>query len=130
MGFIRTEGNSRHASAWAACARPISPPSSVTYELFDMFCALNGATLTPRRHSQAHNAVATQLFPLFDEVPSTASAFIAFARWWVRRTVAGAAATVSGRVKRPPPAGASPSKVASARTSRRFSSDRRTATRM
>ena len=31
------------ASACTACARPISNPSGVAYELSDMFCALNGA---------------------------------------------------------------------------------------
>ena len=31
------------ALAGKACARPISNPSGVVYELSDMFCALNGA---------------------------------------------------------------------------------------
>ena len=34
-----------------------------------MFCALNGATATPRRRSHAQIAVAIQLLPAFDEVP-------------------------------------------------------------
>ena len=43
------------ASACTHCARPISPAKlpaeapRTTIELFDMFCALNGATRTPRR---------------------------------------------------------------------------------
>ena len=36
-----------------------------------MFCALNGATATPRRRSHAHSAVAIQLLPAFDDVPPT-----------------------------------------------------------
>jgi hypothetical protein len=38
-----------------------------------MFCALNGATDTPRRCSQAQIAVTIQLFPAFEEVPPTKS---------------------------------------------------------
>ena len=34
-----------------------------------MFCALNGATETPRRRSHAQIAVVIQLLPAFDEVP-------------------------------------------------------------
>jgi hypothetical protein len=37
--------------------------------LFDMFCALNGATETPRRRSAAQIAVAIQLLPALEEVP-------------------------------------------------------------
>src|SRR5580704_8113066 len=76
MGFICTHGASPQASACAAWARPISPPSSVTNELFDMFCALNGATRRPRRCSNAHSAVATQLLPAFDDVPRIEIAFM------------------------------------------------------
>ena len=43
-GFRSTVIAQRAARAWSACARPISPPSSVTAALFDMFCGLNGAT--------------------------------------------------------------------------------------
>ena len=43
-GFMSTLGGRPAASAWATCARPISPPSMAGYELSDMFCALNGAT--------------------------------------------------------------------------------------
>ena len=64
-------GSSPQASAWATCARPISPPAAHGYELFDMFCALNGATDTPRLRSHAQMAVVIQLLPAFDDVPPT-----------------------------------------------------------
>src|SRR5687768_10371362 len=38
-----------------------------------MFCALKGATESPRCLSQAQMAVAIQLLPAFDEVPPTNS---------------------------------------------------------
>ncbi len=41
-GFMCTLGGSLAARACSACARPISPPSTVTAALFDMFCGLNG----------------------------------------------------------------------------------------
>src|SRR3984893_467477 len=41
-------GDVRAARACSAWARPISPPSTVTAALFDMFCGLNGRTLRPR----------------------------------------------------------------------------------
>ena len=41
-----------------------------------MFCALNGATFNPLRRSHAQSAVASQLLPLFDEVPRTEIAFM------------------------------------------------------
>src|SRR5882672_8203011 len=69
IGFMAVSGSSPQASAWATCARPISPPRRHGYELFDMFCALNGATDTPFPRSHAQIAVAIQLFPAFDEVP-------------------------------------------------------------
>src|SRR5438445_1582085 len=69
IGFIEGSGSSPHASACATCARPISPPTRHGYELFDMFCALNGATDTPLPRSHAQIAVAIQLLPEFDEVP-------------------------------------------------------------
>ena len=46
-GFICTDGATRAARACSACARPISPPSAVTAALFDMFCGLNGLTVSP-----------------------------------------------------------------------------------
>ncbi len=41
---MSVDGGSPQASACATCALPISPPSAQTIELFDMFCALKGAT--------------------------------------------------------------------------------------
>src|SRR5438270_4798911 len=48
-GFMSVCGSTPAASAWSAWARPISPPSTVTAALFDMFCGLNGTTRRPRR---------------------------------------------------------------------------------
>ena len=59
------------AAAWNACARPISPPSSATAELLDMFCALNGATRTPRRRSQRQMPATSMLLPASEPVPAT-----------------------------------------------------------
>ena len=39
-------------------------------ELFDMFCALNGATAMPRRARARHNPVATNDFPASEDVPA------------------------------------------------------------
>ena len=47
-GFMCTLGGTRAARACSACARPISPPSTATAALFDMFCGLNGRTFSPR----------------------------------------------------------------------------------
>ena len=38
--------------------------------LFDMFCALNGATRTPRLANARHSAVVTIVFPASDVVPA------------------------------------------------------------
>ena len=65
-------GATRAASAWTICARPISSPSAVTPELFDMFWALNGATRSPRSAKRRHRAVATTDLPTSEPVPSTA----------------------------------------------------------
>ena len=70
-GFIAASGSARAATAWIHCARPISAPSTVTIELLDMFCALNGATRTPRRASARHRPVVTTVFPASEVVPST-----------------------------------------------------------
>ena len=56
------------ASAWAACARPISSPSAVTAALSAMFCDLNGATRNPARASTRHNAAVSTVFPTPDPV--------------------------------------------------------------
>src|SRR5438132_1424038 len=69
IGFMEGSGSSPHASACATWARPISPPARQGYELFDMFCALNGATDTPLARSHAQIAVTIQLLPALDDVP-------------------------------------------------------------
>src|SRR6478609_5808672 len=61
-----------------ACARPISPPSVVTAELFDMFCALNGATRIPLRANSRHNPATIIDLPASDVVPATSSAPLTF----------------------------------------------------
>ncbi|GAA4872556.1 hypothetical protein GCM10023403_43860 [Pseudonocardia benzenivorans] len=73
-GLNSTLGANPHACACIACARPISPPSTVTTELLLMFCALNGATDTPRRHNHRHNPATTALLPASDDVPATSNA--------------------------------------------------------
>src|SRR5215472_15411873 len=45
---MSTEAATRQARACKAWARPISPPSTVTAALFDMFCGLKGSTPIPR----------------------------------------------------------------------------------
>jgi hypothetical protein len=74
MGFISTCAGIRQASACSACARPISPPCAVTNEFNDMFCALKGATFTPRRESNRHRPATITLLPTSDPVPKTAIA--------------------------------------------------------
>ena len=73
-GFIAASGSTPAARAWAYWARPISAPSAVTADWFDMFWALNGATRTPRRASERHSAVTTVDLPAPDDVPQTSSA--------------------------------------------------------
>ena len=73
-GFIRASGSIPAAAACMAWARPISAPPGVTNELSDMFCALNGATRTPRRASARHRPAVSTLFPASDVVPATSSA--------------------------------------------------------
>src|SRR6185312_5556735 len=57
-----------------AWARPISPPSTVTAELLDMFCALNGATDRPLRANSRHSPATTIDLPASEVVPATSSA--------------------------------------------------------
>ena len=68
---MSTCGHARAASACASCARPISPPSGVTAALSAMFCALNGATRTPRRAQMRQSAVHRRLLPTDEAVPCT-----------------------------------------------------------
>src|SRR4029450_6229867 len=74
MGLNRTLGANPAARACIAWARPISPPSTVTAELLDMFCALNGATRIPLRANSRHSPATTIDFPASDVVPATSSA--------------------------------------------------------
>ena len=69
IGFIKTDGFTPAASACTTCARPISSPSSVIYELSAIFCDLNGAVLKPSCLKILHNAAAIMLFPALDIVP-------------------------------------------------------------
>ena len=66
---MRTSGSRRQAWAWTTWARPISPPSRVTNELSDMFCALNGATRTPSWSKMRHIAAVSTLLPALELVP-------------------------------------------------------------
>ena len=68
-GFICTDGSTQAASACSACARPISPPSAVTAALFDMFCGLNGLTLSPRFTSARASPATSSDLPTLDPVP-------------------------------------------------------------
>src|SRR5665647_1203149 len=70
---MAASGTTPHASAWTHWARPISDPSAQTIELLDMFCALKGATDTPRRASHRHSPAVTRLLPASDVVPATSS---------------------------------------------------------
>src|SRR3954453_18891346 len=80
IGLNRTLGARPAARACMACARPISPPSTVTAELLDMFCALNGATRIPLRDNSRHRPATTIDFPASDVVPATRSAPLTFFR--------------------------------------------------
>src|SRR5690348_6759217 len=62
-GFIRAWGVTRAAKAWRYCARPISAPSGVTAALLLIFCALKGATRSPRSTKCRHSAVTRNDFP-------------------------------------------------------------------
>jgi hypothetical protein len=59
------------ATAWSACARPISPPSAASALLSDMFCGLKGATRHPRRASARQIPATSVLLPAPEVVPWT-----------------------------------------------------------
>src|ERR1700733_13759746 len=61
----------RACSAWA---RPISPPSTVTAALFDMFCGLNGSTDRPRKVNARANPATMSDLPPSEPVPWNMSA--------------------------------------------------------
>src|SRR5262245_42650899 len=69
-----TLGAVRAARACSACARPISPPSAVTAALFDMFCGLNGRTLSPRSANARAKAATISDLPTSEPVPWNMSA--------------------------------------------------------
>src|SRR5690348_70332 len=69
-----TLGGTRAARACSAWARPISPPSSVTAALFDMFCGLNGRTARPRRLSARPSPATSSDLPTSEPVPCSISA--------------------------------------------------------
>ncbi len=71
-----TEGSRPAASAWATWARPISPPSTVTKELLDIFWALKGATLKPRLLNILQKAVTAMDLPTSLPVPRNMSALV------------------------------------------------------
>jgi hypothetical protein len=68
-GFIWIDGARPAARAWSACARPISPPSTVTAALFDMFCGLNGAIFSPRRSNARASPATSNDLPTWLPVP-------------------------------------------------------------
>ena len=70
-GFIADSATTPAAWACRYWARPISAPSAQTIELFDMFCALNGATETPRRASTRQIPVTSSDLPASEDVPAT-----------------------------------------------------------
>src|SRR5438874_689283 len=71
IGFMSAVGATPAAAACTAWARPISAPSAQTAALFDMFCALNGATRTPRRAKMRHSAAVSKLLPTDELAPCT-----------------------------------------------------------
>src|SRR5690349_18916917 len=76
---MSTVAGAKHAWAWSAWARPISPPSAVTAALFDMFCGLNGRTRSPRLAQARASAATSTDFPTSEPVPCSISARAAIA---------------------------------------------------
>ena len=72
-GFIAASGGTPAATAWTHWAWPISAPSAVTDALSAMFCALNGATRTPRRARSRQSPATTNDLPASLVVPHTSS---------------------------------------------------------
>src|SRR6056297_2199572 len=68
-GFMSVCGARPAAIACSACARPISPPSSVTAALLDMFCGLNGATSSPRRANARTRPATSMDLPTLEPAP-------------------------------------------------------------
>jgi hypothetical protein len=76
-GFMCTLGVILAARACTAWARPISPPSTATAALFDMFCGLNGATFIPRRTSARASPATNVDLPAWEPVAWIISAGVA-----------------------------------------------------
>src|SRR5579872_5586246 len=68
-GFMSVCGSAPAASACKACARPISPPLTVTAALFDMFCGLNGNTRSPLRLAMRERPATMSDLPTFEPTP-------------------------------------------------------------
>src|SRR6201993_4709871 len=68
-GFMSVCGATPAASACNAWARPISPPSTVTAALFDMFCGLKGITRRPRREAARARPATMRDFAPSEPVP-------------------------------------------------------------
>jgi hypothetical protein len=75
-GFISVCGSRKHAAACTACARPISPPSTVTALFSAIFCGLNGATRIWRRTNARQIPVTSVLLPASEVVPCTMRVFV------------------------------------------------------
>src|SRR3954470_15002161 len=73
-GFMSVCGACPDASACKACARPISPQSTVTAALFDMFWGLKGATRSPRIRAARQRPATRSDLPTFDPAPWIISA--------------------------------------------------------
>ena len=58
---------------WPSSYFTVPSGPTTTAELFDMFCALNGATLTPRRYSHRQIPAVSTLLPASEVVPATSS---------------------------------------------------------
>src|SRR6058998_227248 len=83
-GFRRACGVVRAANACRYCARPISAPSGVTAALLLIFCALKGATHTPRFAKWRHRAVTTNDLPASLEQPMIMMGWVIRLSLWQR----------------------------------------------
>ena len=70
---MAASGSTPAASACTHWACPISEPLAVTAALSAMFCALKGATFTPREASNRHNPATTNDLPTSLPVPHTSN---------------------------------------------------------
>ncbi|MNL46637.1 hypothetical protein D3C87_1693700 [compost metagenome] len=80
-GFMAVTGAWRAARACRACARPISPPSSVTAALLLMFCGLKGATDNPRLTSARQRPATMSDLPTSEPVPMNINALVIGTLW-------------------------------------------------